>query len=345
MTAKYTKDQPAGFTNRIERITIVGAGGTIGYPIAEELLATGKHTITAITRPGSTNSLPVGLKTIAVPYDSNDGEAALVDALRGQQVLIICLWSQAPPDTHHRLVVAAAKAGVPYVIPNGYGWVWLDDDEKKRKESLHGEVVYQNLKDVEAQGVSSWISVHCSFWYDFSLSMGERTYGFTLPDKKVTFFDNGEKKIWTTTTRQVGRAIAKLFSLKELPEDENDQDLTVARWKNRPLRVGSFNVSQRDMLDSVHRVMGTTDEDWTITKESSVERRERGLKLMATGPRHHDGFVLALYASIFLPDEVSWFGKTTFDEEEVDNQLLGLPKEDLDEATKLAVDIAVRMRQ
>lgn len=277
-------------------------------------------------------------------YDSDDGEAALVDALRGQQVLIICLSSQAAPGTHHRLVVAAAKAGVPYIVPNGWGWVWVDDeDEEKRKKSMHGEMVYQNLKDVEEQGVSSWICVHCSFWYDFSLYMGERTYGFTLPDKKVTFFDDGEKKIGTTTTRQVGRAVAKLFSLKELPEDENDQDLTVSRWKNKPLLVGSFNVSQRDMLDSVHRVMGTTDEDWTITKETSVERRERGLKLMATEPRN--GFVLALYASIFLPDEVSWFGKATFDVEEVDNELLGLPKEDLDEATKRAVDIAAKMKQ
>ncbi|KAK3351163.1 hypothetical protein B0H65DRAFT_109086 [Neurospora tetraspora] len=344
MTAKYAKDQSAGFTNRIERITIVGAGGTVGSTIVEELLATGRHTVTALTRPGSTNSLPAGLKTIAVSYDSSDGEAALVDALGGQQVLIICLSPQAAPDTNHRLVVAAAKAGVPYVMPNGWGWLWLDDEEKeKRIKSMHGEVVYQNLKDVEAQGVSSWICVRCSFWYEFSLYKSERNYDFTLPDKKVTFFDDGEKKIWTTTTRQVGRAVAKLFSLKELPEDENDQDLTVARWKNRPLVVGSFNVSQRDMLDSVHRVMGTTDEDWTITKESSVARRERGLKLMATDPSHR--FVLALYASIFLPDEVSWFGKATFDQEEVDNQLLGLPKEDLDEATKRAVDIAVKMRQ
>lgn len=324
------------------KLTTLQAGGTVGYPIAEELLATGKHTVTALTRPGSTNTLPAGLKTIAVSYDTEDGEAALVDALRGQQVLIICLSPAAAPNTHHRLVFAAAQAGVPYVVPNGWGWLWLDDEEK-RKKSMHGETAYQNLKDVEAQGVSSWICVRCSFWYEFSLYMGERTYGFTLPDKKVTFFDDGEKKIWTSTTRQVGRAVAKLFSLKELPEDENDQDLTVSRWRNKPLSVGSFNVSQRDMLDSVHRVMGTTDEDWTITKESSLARRERGLKLMATEPRH--GFVLALYASIFLPDEVGFFGKSTFDEDDVDNQLLGLPKEDLDEATKRAVDIAVKMKQ
>ncbi|KAK3403349.1 hypothetical protein B0T20DRAFT_24291 [Sordaria brevicollis] len=342
MSVKCAKDQPAGFTNRIERIAIVGAGGTVGYPIAEELLATGKHSVTALTRPGSTNSVPAGVKTIAVSYDSEDGEAALVDAFRGQQVLIICLSPAAAPDTHHRLVVAAAKAGVPYVVPNGWGWLWLDDEEKRQK-SIHGEMVYQNLKQVEAEGVSSWICVCCSFWYEFSLYTGERAYGFTLPDKKVTLFDDGEKKIWTSTTRQVGRAIAKLFSLKELPEDENDHGLTVSRWRNRPLSVGSFNVSQRDMLDSVHRVMGTTDEDWIITKEPSVARRERGLKLMATDPRQ--GFVLALYASIFLPEDVGFFGKSTFDEEDVDNRLLGLPKEDLDEATKRAIDIAVKVKE
>jgi len=49
--------------------------------------------------------------------------------------------------------------------------------------------------------------------------------------------------------------------LKELPDDESDTSLTLSRWMNKPLYISSFLISQRDMLDSVNRVMGTTEKD------------------------------------------------------------------------------------
>lgn len=47
-----------------------------------------------------------------------DDEAAIVDALKGQQFLIITMAVTAPADTELKLIRAAAKAGVPYVMPN-----------------------------------------------------------------------------------------------------------------------------------------------------------------------------------------------------------------------------------
>jgi len=41
-----------------------------------------------------------------------------VETLRGQQVLIITISVAAPSDTISKLVRAAAKAGVPYILPN-----------------------------------------------------------------------------------------------------------------------------------------------------------------------------------------------------------------------------------
>lgn len=62
--AKYAKDQQPGFTNRIERVAIVGAGGSVGKYIAQELLKTGKHTVTALTRTTSMTKLPEGLSRL-----------------------------------------------------------------------------------------------------------------------------------------------------------------------------------------------------------------------------------------------------------------------------------------
>ena len=44
----------------------------------------------------------------------------------------------APRDTHSKIVQAAAKAGVPYIMPNGYGGDI--EDSKLSRESLLGPV-------------------------------------------------------------------------------------------------------------------------------------------------------------------------------------------------------------
>jgi hypothetical protein len=88
------------------------------------------------------------------------------------------------------------------------------------------------------------------------------------------------------------------------------------------------------MFESLLRVTGTKPEDWTITKQSAEERLAEGLREMQEGK--HSGFAKKLYSRVFLPDGFGDFehNKGTL------NGLLGLPKEDLDEATKVAVERA-----
>lgn len=94
------------------------AGGTLGKYIAQELVKTGKHTVTALTRSGSTNKLPEGVNPATVDYDD---ETSLVEAMKGHQILIITLAVRAPPGTQSKLIKAASKAGVGYVMPNAWG--------------------------------------------------------------------------------------------------------------------------------------------------------------------------------------------------------------------------------
>ncbi|KAK3390045.1 hypothetical protein B0H63DRAFT_409912 [Podospora didyma] len=331
MSVQYAKDQPKGFTNSIERVAIVGATGNVGKHFAESLLKTGKHTVTAITRSGSKNpsDLPKGLKVAEVDY--ND-ESSLVAALKGQQFLVITMSVMAPPDTHEKLVVAAAKAGVPYVMPNAYGGDITN--EKLNSEGMHGTSVKAHIGSIEKQGVSAWVAMCCSFWYEWSVSAGSSAYGFDIKEKTVTFYDEGTEKINTSTWEQCGRALAALLSLKELPEDESDKSPTLSQWKNKPFYVSSFLVSQRDILDSLHRVLGTTDADWKISYENSGERYKGGIEAMQKGDR--SGFVKAMYVRAFFPT-----GDGNFEAKHgTANGVLGLPKEDLDEATKRAAEMA-----
>ncbi|KAL2825260.1 hypothetical protein BJY01DRAFT_262728 [Aspergillus pseudoustus] len=323
---KYAQDQPAGFKNAIERVAIVGAGGTIGSHIARALLETGKHTVTALSRADSSNKLPTGIHVATVDYAD---EATLVAALTGQQFLIITMSPTAPRDTHSKLVQAAAKAGVPYIMPNGWG---PDiEDVKFGEDTLLGPAAQAARDEIERLGMH-WVTVCCGFWYDYSLAGGEARFGFDFAKRALTVYDDGNTKNSTSTLAQVARAVAKVLSLDELPRDENDSSrLTLSTFVNKPVYVKSLVLSQNEMFASVKRVTGTTDADWTITHEDTKTRYAEGLAQVRTG--NMAGFGKLLYARAFFPDEAQDLSR------KAQNGLLGLPEEeDLDEATRVGID-------
>ncbi|KAJ0421456.1 NAD(P)-binding protein [Aspergillus carlsbadensis] len=327
---KYAKDQPAGFVNGIEKVAIVGAGGTIGSHITTALLATKKHTITALTRAGSTNTLPAGIRIAPVDYAD---ETSLIAALRNQDFLIITMAPTAPRDTHSKLVQAASKAGVPYVMPNGYA----GDIEHVSfgNDTLLGPVAKAARDEIEALGMR-WVTVCCGFWYDYSLAGGESRFGFGLGERAVTFY-GGDVQISVSTLAQVGRAVARVLSLKVLPEDEADQSLTLEAFLNKGVYVKSFVLSQKEMFESVKRVTGTTDADWTITHEDTNKRYADGLAQVQKG--NMAGFSKLLYARAFFPEDPGEHsGKAQ-------NELLGLPEESLDEATQAGIELEKELKK
>ncbi|KAL4748743.1 hypothetical protein BDW72DRAFT_205352 [Aspergillus terricola var. indicus] len=317
MDHRYAKDQPAGFTNRIEKVAIIGltafnkAGGSIGRHLTDQLLKNGKHTITAITRPESTSKIPDGVKVARVDYSSDDN-SALVEVLKGQQVLLITMNVMAPRDTVVELIRAAAKAGIRYIEPNWYGHDAAND--ALCKDSMLTESRGRAIEEIKKLGVT---------W-----GGGTDRFGFNFAKRTFTIFDSGNVPINTTTWPQCGRATAKILSLKELPDDENDTSPTLSQFANRGTYVSSFKLTQRDMFESVKRVTETVDSEWTITQESSLARFKEGQEAL----RAHDwkAFPKMLYSRMFFPngdgDYESRLG--------LDNAALDLPVEELEQATK-----------
>ncbi|KAI9150008.1 hypothetical protein HJFPF1_09758 [Paramyrothecium foliicola] len=326
MASQFVKDQPSGFVNAIRNVAIVGATGQVGQVFTEHLLKSGKQTLTALTRAGSHTVVPNGVKLAYVDY--ND-ESTLVEALTGQDFLVITLALTAPPDTHSKLVKAAAKAGVPYIMPNAYGVDFyrhpgLQDDIPALKHIL------ASVKEIEQVG-ASWIAITPNFWYEYSMGVGPFTFGFDFPNKSVTLYDEGRVRVNTTTWTQTGRALAALVDLKRLPEDENDKSVTLAQFCNSPVYISSFTLNQRELLDSVNMLMSRTDKDWHISYQPVTERFKEGLEELARG--EGTGFLKALYARTFYPS-----GEGVF---ETHNTVLGLPEEDLSEATRAAHEWAI----
>lgn len=347
MAREYASQQAQGFKNHVENIAIVGvstcsladdriptdcraqATGQIGSFIVASLLKTGKHTIRALTRGEGTGKFPDGVEVVKINYDD---QASLVHALQGQEVLIITMSVTAPPDQQAKLVEAAATANVPWILPNEWGISTAD--VQLGKDVFLGVGQKKTQEHIERLGTSSWIAVVCGFWYEYSLGSGPLFYGFDIPNRTVTFYDDGNARIDTSTLPQCGRAVASLLNLKVLPDDENDKGPCLSQFRNGDVHISSFKVSQRDMLDSLMRVTGTTAKDWKTESEPSAERYKAGLELFKTGDRA--GFAKLLYARVFYPD-----GSGELESRHgLDNTVLGLPKEDLDEFTKIAVDRA-----
>lgn len=305
---------------------LLQVGGQVGKYIVESLLKTGKHRVTAITRADSTSKIPDGVEARKVNYDDQD---SLVQALQGQEVLIITMGVTAPPEQEYKLFEAAAAANVKWVVPNEWGADGTN--EELGKDIMYGPQKAAARKHIEKLGKSSWIGLACGFWYEYSLGSGSDAFGFSFKDRTVTFIDDGTTRINTTTWPQCGCAIAALLSLKVLPDDENDNSPCMAQFRDKYCYISSFLISQKDMFDSVLRVTGTSADDWTVTYEGHKERYDSGMALLQQGNR--SGFRRLLYTRLFYPN-----GDGNYEASRgLDNDLLGLPKEDLDEHTKLSI--------
>ncbi|PTU24685.1 hypothetical protein P175DRAFT_0497798 [Aspergillus ochraceoroseus IBT 24754] len=239
----------------------------------------------------------------------------------------------APRDAHSKLVQAAAKAAIPYVMPNGYGGDI--DDIKLGEETMLGPIAKAHRDEIERLGMQ-WITVCCGFWYDYSLAGGDSRFGFDFDKRSLTIYDDGNTKNSTSTLSQVGRAVAQVLSLNELPEDETDKRPTLSMFVNQGVYIKSFVVSQNDMFESVKRVTGTTDADWTITHAKTQKRYEDGLAQVQAG--NMAGFSKMLYARAFYPDGSNSLAA------KAQNELLGLPDESLDESTQVGIEMVKELQ-
>ena len=307
--------------NLIRNVAIVGAAGQQGQHIVEELLKGGKHTVTAITRDNSSATPAPGINIAKVNYGDH---ASLVSALRGQDALIITMAVTAPPDTSEKLVRAAAEAKVPWILPNEWG---IDGtNEKLGEECMLGPPAKAIRNLIEKLRVSSWIAVACGFWYEYSLGGSKDRYGFDFQKKEVTFYDDGNTKINTSTWVQVARAVTAILSM--------DASALQANLQNKYAYVKSFHVSQKDIFERVKVVTGTNDDDWKIDYQPSSERFVEGRDEMYAGNRA--AFAKMLYARCLYPN-----GELDIESKHgLANEMLGLPIEDLDEYTKAAIKIS-----
>ncbi|TVY59674.1 hypothetical protein LSUE1_G007277, partial [Lachnellula suecica] len=183
-------------------------------------------------------------------------------------------------------------------------------------------------KAISELGKNSYIAMCTGFWYEWSLGIAP-AFGIDFNNRTATLYDEGETQICTTTWPQIGRAVAALLSLPI--KSEANEAACLENFRNKLVYINSFNISQKDMLKSALCVTGTKESNWTITKEPAQERYSNGIKEIQEGKRV--GFAKMMYTRVFYSDRCG-----DFEHKGTLNRMLDLPKEDIDEATMVAME-------
>ncbi|KPI45451.1 uncharacterized protein AB675_536 [Cyphellophora attinorum] len=306
-------------TNQIQNVAIIGGTGQVGSRILSSLLTVKRFNITAVSRSDSQAAFPENVKVVKGDYNS---DTFLEQALVGIEALIITLAVTAPKDLEKRIIDAAIKAGVTWIIPNGF----VSDGAHphmggKITVNAHKAVLRRQIEQ-SGNGKTKWISIVNGPWYDFSLK--NLAFSIDPVNRKATLYDDGKVKFNTTTWHMVGAGVAALLSLPV-----SGHSPTLSDYANKFVYLSSFHIGQRDILDAAQAATGTTEKDWTIEQKDAQSYTDDGFAKMSRGDI--SGIVPMIYGSHFIEGlGGSYEGK----KQTLNNVVGGLPKEDIVEVTK-----------
>jgi uncharacterized protein YbjT (DUF2867 family) len=146
----------------VHRLTRAQASGLVGGAIFKSVLERGILNVTAISREQSTATFPANVTVKKGDYAS---DAFLESALHGQDALVITLSVMTSPDVQANLIRAAAKVGVPWILPNEYGGDGANEELSNAVGILSSKRKYR--AQIEEAGTSSWIGIASNLWIDF----------------------------------------------------------------------------------------------------------------------------------------------------------------------------------
>ncbi|GLA70809.1 hypothetical protein AtubIFM55763_000983 [Aspergillus tubingensis] len=296
------------------RIVLVGATGALGSHILNALLDTGVHHISVITRPENGKIFD---NRVSVNRVDLDDEASLVRCLISQDALIIAL----SPESYAKqisLIRAAAGARVPYIVPTEFG-------SDPTHERLNREIGLAEMQKpfralIEELGVSSWIGVVNGIFFDFNVRNG--FWGLDIRNRKVTFYDDGQVKINTSTLSWIAISLARFFSMP---------DEFIQQHRNTWIYFSSFLVSQRDVFESAIRMTRTVQADWEVVRVNSKVAAQEAKKGM------EDGDHMAVFSLLFALTFQEGFG-SNFSDRLINYSAMGLSPPTLDSVVEGLVE-------
>ncbi|KAK4546581.1 hypothetical protein LTR36_001798 [Oleoguttula mirabilis] len=294
----------------LKNVALVGASGNLGSKVLSALLRQDKHAITVITRPNSSAKFPASVKVHKAEYRD---AGSLESAFKGQDIVVLMLAFAGIAD-ETKIIEAAARAGVKWVIPSQYGAPQTPSMVDavpllKGKIILNQKIVSLGMK---------YVGVVTNCWIDYSIQHG--VFGIDVAARKATLYMDSVS-FNTTSSAQIGAGIASFLALPT--------DVIEKQFANGSLYLSSFSLTQPQVFEAMLRVTGTTEKDWEVERKTCQDRLDVGRKKLEAGDV--SGTFDLLYSMTYLEGDYS---------SRLHNELLGLGQEDLDEVVEEAVKAA-----
>jgi hypothetical protein len=266
--------------------------------------------VTVFTRPGSSPTVPSGVKTVEVNYDSVDD---LTKNLSGQDAIV----STIPPTSataQTNLIHAAVAAGVKRFLPSEFGADLHNPLNRAAPVYADKIKVQELLSSLAAEGKITYTVVYNGVFLDWGLQFG---FPANLRKKTAVLHDGGERLYTTTTLAGVGKAVVGVLSHPE-------------ETKNRVVRVGEAVTTIKELLALSQDIVG--GEGWTITKPDTAKEAEKALVEIKQGVFSHETILPFIYRAIWGKENGGYFTTT-------DNELLGIKELDKEGLQKVIQDV------
>ncbi|XEV03235.1 hypothetical protein FSHL1_008522 [Fusarium sambucinum] len=230
------------------KIVIIGASGNVGRPTVKALLAQGVHSLTVVQRLEATSKFP---SEVTIKSGNLQDESFLANAFQGQDVVVLM-----PPLPHmisiqESAVRAAAKVGIPYILPAEYGPDPFAHRLVEQNQLLQDKKKIREL--ISELGVANWISITVGPFLDMNIKSG--LWGIDVENRKATIWDGKVGKVSASGLTYTGQVVAAVLTI---PEE------ALSQYKNKAVYLPAFHFTQQELLESVQRAMGTMEEGWAI---------------------------------------------------------------------------------
>ncbi|KAF4437561.1 hypothetical protein F53441_13010 [Fusarium austroafricanum] len=223
----------------IKNVMVLGGRGNLGPYLIASLLQAGFNTSVLSRASSSAGSTFNGATIVKSDYTLE----SLIAAFTGQDAVISTL-STANIAEQKIVIDAVAAAKVKRFMPSEFGSDTSVEGLEKMAPFLKGKQdVMDYVKSKEADGLS-WTAIFTGPWIDWMLVEGKGLLCLDIKSKTGELVDNGEPKFTTTTAPQVGEATAAAL-------------LQSDKTKNEYVHVGSYNTTQKQVIEALERISGT----------------------------------------------------------------------------------------
>ncbi|KAF2665417.1 NmrA-like family protein [Microthyrium microscopicum] len=235
----------------LQKIAIIGGGGSVGSIILRGLLSAPHLSITALKRPSSTFAFPSAPNLSVVETDY--APDALVQILKDHDAVISIVGGTAFGE-QNTFIDAAVKAGVKRFYPSEFS---VNDQSATVKQLVPFFAVKQGVIDYliekEKDGLT-WTALIVGPLLDWSLANGFA--GFDLTSKRAVIWDDGETRFSSVSEDVLGKAI--VASLEHPTETAN-----------KFIYISSLATTQNEILQALEKATFTK---WTVKHTTTTEQ-------------------------------------------------------------------------